>query len=141
MPTLLGLCGISIPSSVGGLDFFDYLQGGSNPSDGAAVIACPHPFGGWSLERGGREFRGVRTHRYTYVRTLAGPWLLYDNEIDPFQLANLVGRREHEALQMTMDARLQSKLKAMNDQFLPGMHYIRKWDYVVDETGTVPYTV
>ena len=34
-------------------------------------------------------FRGVRTDRWTYAVTPAGPWLLFDNEADPFQLTNL----------------------------------------------------
>ena len=51
-------------------------------------MTCPAPFGQWSRKRGGREYRGVRTTRYTYCRDLNGPWLLYDNDSDPFQLNN-----------------------------------------------------
>ena len=65
MPTLLGLCGVRIPKSVEGLDFSSYLRGGKDPSDGAALLACPAPFGQWSRKVGGREFRGIRTTRYT----------------------------------------------------------------------------
>src|SRR5204863_6898517 len=39
MPTLLGLCHLSVPRTVEGLDYSGYLRGGNNPSDGAAVIA------------------------------------------------------------------------------------------------------
>jgi len=39
------------------------------------------------------EWRGVRTTRYTYARHQApgntSPWVLYDNEKDPYQLHNL----------------------------------------------------
>jgi arylsulfatase A-like enzyme len=37
------------------------------------------------------EWRGVRTERYTYAKTLQGPWLLYDNAADPYQMHNRAG--------------------------------------------------
>ena len=40
-----------------------------------------------------KEYRALRTNRYTYVRGLQGPWLLYDDEKDPFQLTNLAAAR------------------------------------------------
>jgi hypothetical protein len=66
--------------------------------------------------------------------------LLYDNEEDPYQECNLVDTLEYAGLQKELDHRLWSKLEAMGDQFLPGMDYIRQWNYSVNETGTVPYT-
>ncbi len=140
MPTLLGLCGLPIPETVEGLDFSSYMQGGDNPSDGAALIMCPHPFGEWTRPRnGGREYRGLRTHRYTYVRTLEGPWLLYDNHECPYQAKNLVDDQAYSQLRQDLDDWLQKKFDALGDEFLPGMDYIRKWNYTVNETGTVPY--
>jgi len=142
MPTLLGLCGLPVPDTVEGLDFSGYIQGGEDPTDGAVVITCPHPFGQWTRKRfGGFEYRGLRTGRYTYVRSLEGPWLLYDNEEDPYQLTNLVGRPEYARLQKDLDDWLQRKLDAMGDEFLRGMEYIERWGYVVAENGTVPYTL
>ena len=141
MPTLLGLSGIAIPGTVEGLDYSGYVQGGDDPSDGAVLIMCPQPFGQWTVaHHGGREYRGLRTRRYTYTRTLDGPWLLYDNDRDPYQLENLVGRAAYAGLVDELDAWLQRKLDATGDAFLPGLAYIRQWGYTVDETGTVPYT-
>jgi len=140
LPTLLGLCGLPIPETVEGLDFSNYMQGGEDPSDGAAVIMCPHPFGEWTRRQYGREYRGLRTRQYTYVRTLEGPWLLYDNHEDSYQLNNLIDNPAYRQLQKDLDAWLQRKLDAMGDEFLTGMDYIRKWGYTVSETGTVPYT-
>ena len=140
MPTLLGLCDLPVPKTAEGLDFSGYIKGDENPSDGAAVIMCPHPFGEWTRQRnGGMEYRALRTLRYTYVRTLDGPWLLYDNQEDPHQLNNLVNKPEYSGLQTELDAWLQRKLDAMNDEFLSGMDYIQKWGYPVNENGTVPY--
>jgi arylsulfatase A-like enzyme len=140
MPTLLGLCGLPIPRSVEGLDFTGYLRGGADPSDGATLIACLSPFGEWTRPVGGREYRGVRTARHTFVRSLDGPWLLFDHEADPDERHNLVGRPEHAELQARLDALLRRKLAAAKDEFLPGSDYIARWGYKVDAKGTVPYT-
>ena len=139
LPTLLSLCGIPIPGTVEGQDFAATIERGSDPSGGAALIYCPHPFGQFLRQDGGREYRGLRTRRHTYVRDMHGPWLLYDNERDPFQLKNLVNRPEELSLQAALDAQLQRKLKERGDEFLPGKAYIEKWGYPLDETGTVPY--
>ena len=83
MPTILGLCGVPIPRTVEGLDYSGYARGAPSPSDGAALISCVAPFGQWTSKLGGREYRGIRTLRYTYVRDQNGPWLLFDNQVDP----------------------------------------------------------
>ncbi|MCX6956037.1 MAG: sulfatase [Verrucomicrobia bacterium] len=140
MPTLLGLAGVAKPASVEGLDYHHYMRGGKNPGDGATVITCVSPFGEFERRVGGKEYRGLRTTRYTYVRDLAGPWLLFDNEADPYQQKNLVGEAGHAALQAELDAWLQRKLKANDDAFLRGPEYIAKWGYTVDPNGTVKYT-
>ena len=139
MPTLLGLCGINAPKSVEGTDRTGLITGEAADGDEAALIACPSPFGEWTRAKGGREYRGVRTRRYTYVRSLDGPWLLYDNETDPYQMNNLAGKPEHAALQAELEAKLAARLRETNDQFLPGGQYIAKWGYTTDANGTVPY--
>jgi arylsulfatase A-like enzyme len=139
MPTILGFCGVAIPPSVEGLDYSSYARGGSNPSDGATVISCAAPFSQWSRRNGGREFRGLRTTRYTYVRDLNGPWLLFDNQTDPGQMTNLIGKAESAALQGELDATLKRKLAAAHDEFLPAADYIQKWNYKVNQEGSIPY--
>ncbi|MDE2723735.1 MAG: sulfatase, partial [Gemmatimonadota bacterium] len=69
-----------------------------------------------------------------------GPWLLYDNDADPFQLNNLVDDPECADLRNELDAYLQRRLDEGGDEFLPGADYIRQWGYTVNESGTVPYT-
>jgi arylsulfatase A-like enzyme len=138
MPTLLGLSGLKAPDTVEGTDFSRVLRAGSEPGDGAALIACYAPFGEWTRQMGGREYRGVRTARYTYVRTLEGPWLLYDNQADPYQQENLCSRPEHAGLQAELDRLLSRKLEETRDKFLPADEYIRQWGYKVDSSGTVP---
>jgi arylsulfatase A-like enzyme len=140
MPTLLGLCGLPIPKSVEGLDFSGYIQGKQDPSDGAALLACIAPFGEWTRQHGGREYRGIRTTRYTYVRALDGPWLLFDNKADPYQLENLIGTPDAAKRQADLDEMLQRNLRLAHDSFLPAADYIHQWNYPVNSSGTVPYT-
>ena len=75
-----------------------------------------------------------------HALTLDGPWLLYDNQADPHQLDDLVGKPQHADLQKELDAVLRRKLCESGDQFLPAAAYLEKWGYAVNETGTVPYT-
>ena len=145
MPSLLGICGLPIPDTVEGRDFSPALEGEEIESAGA-LLACFHPFGEWSRPVGGQEYRGIRTPRYTYCSSLwradsatsAGPWLLYDNEVDPYQLDNLVDNPAYSDIQAELEALLQRELDAVGDAFLDGMAYINRWGYPLDDTGTVP---
>lgn len=139
MPTLLGLCGLPIPKSVDGLDYSQYARGGPNPGDGATLIQCVTPFGEWERRTGGREYRGIRTIRYTYVRDPKGPWLLFDDTSDPYQQHNLVNLSGSAALQIELEALLTKKLRDRGDEFLPGDAYLAKWGYKVDVNGTISY--
>jgi len=138
MPTLLGLAGVRIPRGVEGRDISGVLRGKEVLADDATLITCVSPFGEWYRGKG-REFRGLRTRRYTYVRDLKGPWLLYDNQKDPCQMNNVVNKREFASLQKRLDDMLWRTLTAMGDDFMPGAKYIEKWGYKVDARGTVPY--
>lgn len=139
MPTLLGLTSIQIPRSVEGTDFSGVLKGNKENNVSHTLISCVQPFGQWSRKKGGKEFRGVVTERYTYVKDLYGPWLLFDNVNDPLQLNNLAGNQKYSKTEKKLEKLLQKTLKDRNDEFRPGMEYVRKWNYVVDETETVPY--
>jgi arylsulfatase A-like enzyme len=139
MPTLVGLAGLPVPS-VQGRDLSPVLRGERAADDEPALIMCVSPFSNWSRAVGGKEYRGLRNGRFTYARDLAGPWLLYDNLTDPYQMANLVGVPAYAATQADLDARLVSKLDAIGDQFHDGNWYIEKWGYTVDPNdGAVPY--
>jgi len=139
MPTLLGLCGLPIPKTVEGRDLSRVVQGKQRWADDDALFLCPSPFGEFTRERGGREYRGIRTQRYTYVRGLGEPWLLFDNQEDPFQQNNLATSAAHTALREDLDARLQKRLKATGDDFASGPELLRRCGYRVDASGTVDY--
>jgi arylsulfatase A-like enzyme len=141
MPTLLGLCDISIPESVEGINYKPYLEGKEDHLGNETLITCVQPFGQWNrVQHNAREYRGLVTQKYTYTRDLNGPWMLFDNEKDPYQLNNLIDDPEHAKIKKDLDSRLIEKLKETGDEFRPGMEYIKKWNYPVDDTETVPYT-
>jgi arylsulfatase A-like enzyme len=139
MPTLLGLCNIRIPNSVQGINYAPVLLGNKKFNTNVALIACYHPFGQWPPVKGGKEYRGIRTENFTYVKDLNGPWLLFDNSKDTFQMNNLVNNPDYSAAQKELDRKLKSLLKETNDDFRPSSFYISKWNYEVDKNGTVPY--
>jgi arylsulfatase A-like enzyme len=140
VPTLLGLCGVDVPKTVEGTDLSRVLLGEEETDHDAGLIAAYAPFGEWPKSRGGREYRGVRTSRYTYVKTLDGPWLLFDNEEDPYQQRNLANTPAAADLQAELEAVLSRLLAQTGDRFEPAEAYIQRWGYPVDANGTVPYT-
>ena len=139
MPTLLDLCGLSCPDTVDGKSFVPYMEG-NLPEDPAVLLQCIQPNGTWHKNTGGREYRGIRTARYTYVEDLLGPWLLYDNLTDPYQMHNMaedITRGKDEdgqmaLLQEQLHKRLCEKLIEAGDEFLPGYIYMNKWGYTKD---------
>jgi arylsulfatase A-like enzyme len=125
MPTLLGLCGLRIPDGVQGTDYSGLLAGQKPAADTAAFINLAVPITE-ARRYGFAEYRGLRTERYTYVRSIRGPWLLYDNDRDPYQMHNLCGRAEHRQLQGQLDGALDARLRTLKDDFLPAAEYVRR---------------
>lgn len=137
LPTLLGMSEIEIPETVEGTDFSPVLLAGGNLENEAALIMLPVPFHEWQFMNGGREYRGVRTRKYTYVKDLLGPWLLYDNELDPYQQHNLIGMPQFVQLEAHLEGVLAEKLKATGDEFLPADAYMEKWNYLYDRNDSL----
>ena len=106
VPTLLGLARMPRLEGVSGMDLSRLLLApelGGDP--GAEAPESVYAQSYTPTERS--EFppwRGVRTERYTYARSESAPWLLYDNEEDPFQMENLAGRPEHSELEARLHA-------------------------------------
>ncbi|MFB2120658.1 sulfatase [Parapedobacter sp. 2B3] len=137
LPTLLGLAGVDKPQVLEGDDLSDLITGEQVMDDRAALIMNMAPFADY---KDGHEYRGIRTARYTYVRNLEGPWMLYDNQQDPYQLNNLVNTPGKKGLQERLDRELNKLLRATGDELLPRAHYIEKWGYTVSpRNGAIPY--
>lgn len=137
MPTLLGLAGVPVPDTVEGRDLSPAVRGEPmRPNDAALIMSIASFSGEYS---GPSCWRGVRTERYTYARTLDGPWLLYDNREDPYQQHNLIDTPDHADLQQEMDALLNRMLNERGDEFLPPAAYLERYGLSVDKTGAIPY--
>ena len=136
LPTLLSLAGIAAPDSLEGEDLSRLIVKKNTEPDRAALVMSVAPFAGY---HGGKAFRGIRTTRYTYVRNLDGPWLMYDNQADPCQMTNLIDSTRHAGLRQELDRQLQAELNKTGDPFLPGDHYLKKWGYTVNQAGEIPY--
>lgn len=126
MPTLLSLSGIAAPRTVQGTDFSNLSV--AKRTVGPATTAFLHMPVPITTARnyGIAEYRAVRNARFTYARSIRGPWLLYDNQKDPYQKNNLCGRPEAKDVQARLDAELNAWLKALGDKFLPANVYLER---------------
>src|SRR5690606_12236132 len=104
---------------------------------GGALLTCYRPFHEIHYRTGFREYRGLRTERYTYTRTLDGPWLLFDNVEDPYQLRNLVGDPQHADTVRELDRALQRKLDRLGDRFESGHELARRYNIALNEKDDV----
>ena len=100
MPTLLGFCGIDVPENVQGRDLSDVMaSAGRNEPDVAFAEANLTGVG----NSPGAHWRALRSRQYTYAISVDGPWLLFDNRSDPFQLDNLVDKPEYQQIVAEFD--------------------------------------
>lgn len=139
MPTLLSMCGLEIPDTVEGTDLCPLLDSGTAPEREGVLIANYHPFADWRVSRGGRPYRGIRTKRYTFVRDLNGPWLLFDNLTDPYQLENMVNKSGFADVQHRLDLALARILKEQKDDFEKPEKLRKRWNYKIDDMEQIPY--
>lgn len=136
LPTLLSLCSTAIPETVEGDDLAGVVRGEERAEERAVLFMNVAPFGADDF----LAYRGVRTARYSYVRDSRGPWLLYDNQSDPYQLTNLVDDPAYADVRASLEVRLRERLEAIGDSFPDSGTARRIWDYTVDESGAIPYT-
>ena len=128
MPTLLGLCGVQPPGTVEGKDLSPLIRGEGEGDDDGALLACYFPFHELNYSKGGRDYRGIRTRRHSYVRSHEEPWFLFDNQADPWQLRNLAADPECEALRRELDTALADLLRRRGDRFEPGQDILRHYE-------------
>jgi arylsulfatase A-like enzyme len=125
LPTVLGLCGLPIPEGVEGTDLSRAASGRDRSNGRGALLSLPVPITE-ARKFGFSEYRGLRTDRYTYVRSIHGPWLLYDNRQDPYQMHNLCAQPGQRDVQSRLNRDLNAMLKERKDDFLPAGEYVRR---------------
>jgi arylsulfatase A-like enzyme len=115
MPTLLSLAGLPWPA-VDGVDLSDAARGRTSDQQDAVLLMKLVPGGGPYTINAITPWRGVRTKRYTYAHLLGhGPWLLYDNLEDPYQLHNLINRPAYAELQAELEQRMRKLMGKAGD--------------------------
>ncbi|MDT8390263.1 MAG: sulfatase [Lentisphaeria bacterium] len=137
MPTLLSMVGLPIPETVQGRDFSAAITAGKPSDIDSAFLALYSPFHEWRYDNGGREYRGLHDERFTYVRSLDGPWLLYDNQADPTQQENLAADPAMADIVRELDDALTKRLIALGDDFAAGPEIVKREGYAVDAKGEI----
>ena len=135
LPTLLSLSGIPVPETIEGEDMTAAIRRPGKFKKKAALIMSVSPSAAVQKE----EYRGIYTSRYTYVETLKGPWLLYDNANDPMQMNNLADNPAYARLQRKLESSLRREMKKIGDDFKPRDYYLTKWGYQVNQHGYIDY--
>jgi arylsulfatase A-like enzyme len=102
-PTLLSLCGISVPSNMQGTDLSQVVLGNTSQGPESAFFQIFGPYRATAVPFG---WRGVRTQRYMYARSEAQPWVLYDLKDDPYEMRNLAEDPAAAAIRTDMENRL-----------------------------------
>jgi len=143
LPTILGLMGVDCPSDVQGMSLTHCALGKPGPEPEGAILAGYSGYGGFS---DGWEYRGIRTKRHTYSRSLMqlrrwwGGWepgddyskepelFLTDNINDPYQQTNLAGISEYKEIQKHLESLVKAHLDRTKDKFLKGTEYRQFYD-------------
>lgn len=145
MPTLLGLAEVPVPPCVEGVNLAPSIERNTGAPDSVLLMnPCPFSVGDPRSPdqvpdfQGMRmEYRGVRTSRYTYVRTIDKPWLLYDNRNDPYQMANLIDDPGYRGLARELEEDMSAHMARIDDRFLSKEEYYRIYGLDVDHRGKV----
>jgi arylsulfatase A-like enzyme len=125
-PTLLGLMGLDAPAAMEGTNASEVVLSEAAAGPDSVLLLEP-VIVDQGAAQGIGEWRGLRTQRYTYARWHDGrPWLLYDNQADPYQMSNLVGSPEHADLCAELERRLDARLAATGDRSLSWQETIRR---------------
>ena len=123
MPTVLSLAGVKCPE-VDGKDISAAAMGDDADIQDAVLIMKSIPLSTNWITNGNGAWRGVRTKRYTYARKsdTRKPWMLFDNETDPFQLKNLVDDPAYTGLREKLDQKTDELLVLAGDPEDPGIY-------------------
>ncbi|WP_375586102.1 sulfatase [Cyclobacterium xiamenense] len=136
-PTLFGLLDLPIPDTYEGDDLSSVLTENSEIEGHAVLYMQLAPWG--VAGPYGREYRAVKTAQYTYVRSLDGPWLLFNDQKDPLQLTNLIEEPAYEAIVSQLDEKLEALLGKRGDAFHPAQWYLDRWQLKPGAHGSIPY--
>ena len=113
-PTSLGLAGLDVPDWMNGTDW-SHVRTGGKPR-------CSVPDSTYIQAIGPREespaFRAIVTDdNWKYAATAAGPWLMFDLNSDPYEMANLAQHQRYREKRQELDRRLREWIEKTRDTF------------------------
>ncbi|MCP4642104.1 MAG: sulfatase-like hydrolase/transferase [bacterium] len=132
-PTTLGLCGIPVPDWMRGYDYASYFREGvpepSDPAPDSAYLQIVDPGFkyGFAPDRE-RPWRGIVTADGWKYAVLEGqPWLMYNLNEDPYELANLAMDGRFHRKRRDLQERLAAWIADTGDSFdLPDLPRTRR---------------
>ncbi|GHU99506.1 sulfatase [Bacteroidia bacterium] len=119
LPTLLSMCNIAVPQQIQGRSFLPILADRAKSLGDCALVQWPLCTDKLDL----KEYRCLRTRQYTYVETLKGPWLLFDDTADPYQDNNLAENPKYASLRKELATKMHAEMERVGDKFLTDAQY------------------
>lgn len=113
MPTLTSVGGGVIPPEVEGDDLTPLLCGDETAAPASQYVNFPCPAAMFRDP----PWRGVVTREHTYITTRDGPWLLYDDRADPYQVHNLASVPDETETRRRLDRLVRDRLSQTEDTF------------------------
>jgi arylsulfatase A-like enzyme len=127
-PTLCGLAGLDM-GKVDGKDLSGDAEGKSI-SQKESMIMDIVPLDDACFQKRAFEWRGYRTDRYTFARSISKELCLFDNIDDPYQLNNLISDPRYGDIKKDLALKLDKALLKYGDDFLKWSDYIKKFEIV-----------
>jgi len=137
MPTLLSLMRLPIPEGVEGMDLSHWALGKRGVEPEAAFM---QGMGHTYLWIDGFEWRALRDKRYTYaIMRKDKSEYLFDNQLDPYQMRNLVDDPKYKDKLDYFRETLKRKMEQLNDTFESCTWYRDNWtkDRVILQSATL----
>ena len=113
-PTSLGLAGLDVPDWMDGTDWSHVRTGGEprGPVPDSTYIQAIEP------REESPAFRAIVTEdNWKYAARENGPWLMFNLNDDPYEMANLATHPAHRQKRRQLHARLQEWIEETNDTF------------------------
>ena len=137
LPTLLDLAAIKIPAFIEGENIADLVRNPNSNADRAALMMNVIPFASNFKDS---EYRAIKTKQYTFIKQLNEENLLFDDVKDPYQMNNLYNNSDFRNVQKDLEAKLNTSLANINDEFKPRAFYMKKYNYSFGaKRNAIPY--
>ncbi|MCD7722790.1 MAG: sulfatase [Clostridiales bacterium] len=124
MQTLLSMMGLAAPQAAQGRDVSAHILNGTFANNPCLLMGT----GPTAIYGNGREWRAVRTERYTFATYKSDKSkYLFDNVEDPYQTRNLAEDPRYSALLAQLENEMLRMMKNIGDDFEKNSFYKKHW--------------